>query len=200
MANVNLISARRAERVRMARIAKGMIGGLFGAGLLGLGSVGYMTARLIVENARTAAINEQLKDLRPVLEEIKSADRERLALQPKLQTLTEAQKTTNRWFGVMDGLKRAVPEQTWLTNLSVEGAVEGPRMLRINGMTVNQTRVGETMFRLTQQPDYYKQVDLRWTQTTRLEERDNVEFELAAHLNQPELDAKTGEANAPQTK
>jgi len=126
--------------------------------------------------------------------------KERDELKPKLTTLTDAQKSTNRWFGIMEGLKRAVPEQTWLTNVSVESAAEGPQTARINGMTTSQSRVGEAMFRLNQQGDYYKNVDLRYTQTTKIGEQDCVEFELAAHLNQPELEAKEDKNHATQSK
>jgi Tfp pilus assembly protein PilN len=117
-----------------------------------------------------------------------------------LRTLTDAQGRTGRWFGIMESLKRSVPDQTWLTNVAVEHVPDVPDTIRINGLTVNQARVGETMYRLTQQPQYYKTVDLRFTQTTKVDAHDNVEFELAAHLNQPELEAKVEQVNATKSQ
>jgi Tfp pilus assembly protein PilN len=98
---------------------------------------------------------------------------------------------------MMDGFKRAVPEQTWLTNVSVEKAAEN-KILKINGVTVSQSRVGETMYRLSQQPDFYSKVDLRYTQTMKSASEDNVEFELAAQLNLPQPE-KVVEGNAAKT-
>jgi hypothetical protein len=71
-------------------------------------------------------------------------------------------------------------------------------VLRVSGSTINQARVGETMYRLSQQPDYYSHVDLRFTRTARNEQGENVEFELAAQLVQPESKATKGSSNATQ--
>ncbi len=199
MANINLISARRAERVRLTRIAKGLVLGLVGSGVLSAGAVTFMLTRYLMAKTRVVAADARLAELRPILEEIESAERERTQLQPKLVTLSQAQKNTSRWFGIMEGLKRVVPQQTWLTGVTVEGNEEAGRVIRVNGITVNQSRVGETMYRLTQQPDFYSKVDLRYTRTTRVEEQENVEFELAAALNTPESEAKAKEPHATQT-
>jgi len=197
---MNLISARRAERVRLARIARGLAGALVVTGVVGMVTVAFSAGQFLVARARISQAEQELTRLKPVLAGIEAAEAERAVLKPKLATLTDAQKSTNRWFGIMDGLKRGVPDQTWLTNVSVETAADGPQVMRLNGMSVNQSRVGETMFRLNQQSDFYKNVDLRYTQTTKLDTTDVVEFELAAHLNQPELENKGNEGNATESK
>ncbi|MFN3648529.1 MAG: PilN domain-containing protein [Armatimonadota bacterium] len=199
MANINLISARRAERVRVAKVAKGLLIGLIVVSSLGLGSAAFMTGQIFIAGGRVTAAEKELEKLRPILDEIEAAEKERLALQPKLTTLTEAQQATNRWYGILEGLKRAVPEETWLTNLAVEKSGDGPQTLRINGMTASQTRVGETMYRLTQQPEHYAKVDLRYSETSRAQIADAVEFELAAQLFQPEK-SKTGAKDEAKTK
>lgn len=192
MANINLISARRAERVRFTRIARGMVLAVLGAAGLGLATSAYSVARLVMTNARLVQIEQKLTELRPVLAEIEANEAERRALMPKLVTLTQAQAATRRWFGMMEGLKRAVPDQTWFTNLAVESNAETGQRLKINGVTVNQTRVGETMLRLNQQAEYYSSVNLNYT--NRKGDVGEVEFELAAQLVQPQSEA----ANATQ--
>jgi Tfp pilus assembly protein PilN len=194
MANVNLISARRAERVKLTKIAKGMVAATAGAAGLGLLAILAVGGQLLNVGGKVAKADQQLEALRPIVAEVEAAQRERSLLSPKLVTLTEAQQQTRRWFGMMDGFKRAIPEQTWLTNVSVEKASEDEKLLKINGVTVNQSRVGETMYRLTQQPNFYKKVDLRYTQTTKTDLSDNVEFELAAHLNLPQPVKETQDA------
>ena len=197
MANVNLISARRAERVRLTKISKGMLVATVGVSALGLVAVLFVGGQVIATRARVAEADRELEKLRPIISEMESDQRERAVLLPKLATLTEAQLQSRRWFGMMEGFKRAVPEQTWLTNVSVERAGEN-QTLKVNGVTANQSRVGETMYRLSQQPDFYKKVDLRYTQTLKSEGTDNVEFELAAQLNLPEP-KKEGDADATKT-
>src|SRR5207249_1152722 len=93
-----------------------------------------------------------------------SAESERANLAPKLETLTLAQKRTRRWYDLLEGLKHAIPEETWLTTLAVEQAGDAPS-IKINGVTSNQARVGETMIRLNAQAEQYNKVDLRYTQT-----------------------------------
>jgi Tfp pilus assembly protein PilN len=199
MANVNLISARRAERVRLAKIARAVAGAVVVTGIIGFGTVAFAAGQFLVARSRIASAEAELVRLKPVLAGIEAAEAEREVLRPKLVTLTDAQKSTNRWFGIMDGLKRAVPDQTWLTNISVEAGAEGPGLLRINGMTTSQSRVGETMFRLNQQTDFYSGIDLRYTQVSKFDTVDAVEFELAAQLSQPEAEAKEGASNATQS-
>ena len=198
MANINLISARRGERVRLTKLSRGLLTAVVATSVLSAGAVTFMMTRLVFANARLGAAEARLAELRPVLQEIEDAERERAELKPKLTTLTDAQGRTSRWNGIMEGLKRVVPEQTWLTSISVEGQGEAARVMRVNGITINQSRVGETMYRLTQQPDFYNKVDLRYTRTTKLDQRDNVEFELAAELNQPELEKEKGEQDETQ--
>ncbi|MCC2669037.1 MAG: hypothetical protein K0Q72_1508 [Armatimonadetes bacterium] len=198
MANVNLISARRAERVRLTKISKGLVVGVIAAGAVSLLAILVVGGQVMSVRGQVAAVDRDLEKLRPIIQEMEADQKERGVLQPKLVTLTDAQQQTRRWFGMMEGFKRAVPEQTWLTNVSVEKSGESSKILKINGVTVNQSRVGETMYRLSLQPDYYSKVDLRYTQTLKSSLLDNVEFELAAQLNLPEPDKK-GDASATKT-
>lgn len=198
MANINLISARRADRLRMNKIARGMMGGLVGAVLLGLGSVTFNLVQYKLAEGRIATVDKHLNTLRPIRDRITAAEKQRMELLPKLKTLEEAQKKTERWRGMLAGFKQAVPEQTWLTSFALESASgDGPRTLRLNGVTVNHGRVGETMIRLLQQPQFYQKVDLRQSTTSSSETSTSIEFELAAQLYQPELQkAKEEKGNA----
>lgn len=187
MANVNLISARRAERVRLSRIARGLIGGIGLTLIVGLASAGTMTLRIMLVKNELAGIQRELERLAPIRKEIETNDGERLALKPKLDTLNEARLRTHRWWDILEGLKRAVPEQTWLTGISMEGRAETGPTLRMTGTTVSQERVGETMLRLSEQSAYYSKVDLRYTQASQGLFGDVVEFELASVLQPFEL-------------
>jgi Tfp pilus assembly protein PilN len=199
MANINLISVRRAERVRLTKITRGLLLTAVGTGAISFLLIGVMSTRLLSAQSSVRTAEAALSKLRPVLQQIENDERERTILGPKLTTLTDAQQTTLRWFGIMDSLKRAVPEQTWLTSISVEKSGDTQQMMKIDGVTANQSRVGETMYRLTLQPDFYKKVDLRFTQTTTSETGDNVDFELAAVLAQPEPVRKAGDAHEAKT-
>jgi Tfp pilus assembly protein PilN len=201
MPNINLISARRAERVRLTKVARGL--GVLTIVTAGLGVflVCFMFGQQIWVKQQIATQEQKLQELRPILQEIAAAEAERALLAPKLETLTQAQARTKRWFDVLEGLKHAVPEETWLTNFAVEQAGDAPS-LRLNGITSNQTRVGETMMRLNALVDQYDKVDLRYTQSTERSGVPGVEFELAAQLKPLQSPVQTpaaGGTNAPKT-
>jgi hypothetical protein len=78
----------------------------------------------------------------------------------------------------------------------VEGGREDAQTVRLNGVTETQSLVGETMLRLNA-TKLYQSVDLHFTQSGKLGERDTVEFEVAAHLppaEKPKNDAQPSEA------
>ena len=190
MANINLISSRRAERVRLARIARGLGVATIVVLTLGMGSAGFMFGQILMAGGQLAKAEAEMEQLRPILDEIAASEQRREQLKPKLETLTSAQLRTHRWWSVMEGFKRAVPGETWLTNMAVEKSSDDAQTVRLNGITANQARVGETMYRLSQQQEFYKKVDLRFTQVSQDPLDPKVEFELAAQMNPVEPETR----------
>jgi Tfp pilus assembly protein PilN len=86
-----------------------------------------------------------------------------------------------KWHEVLVSLKRTVPTRAYLTSLNVEGGREESQIVRLNGITETQSLVGETMLRLNA-TKLYESVDLHFTQSNKIGERDTVEFEVAARL------------------
>lgn len=197
MANINLISGRRAESVRMTQVAKGLFVLMVGCGLLAMAIMAFMLGQQFVADGHIREEKDKLAKLKPIIEEIDAAKRDRNNLLPKLETLTQAQKRTKRWWDVMEGLKHAIPEETWLTKFSVDQPGDAPT-LGISGVTTTQRRVGETMMLLSAQPEHFTRVDLRYTQQD--PNSDNVVFELAAQLVSLEPPKPEGEGDAPKAK
>src|SRR5688500_9065454 len=133
MANINLISSRRAERVRLTRTARGLSLTCLVATGLGLATVGFMGSQVFLAKSAVAGLDSELSKLRPIREQIEMDEKQRLALAPKIETLTQAQAATKRWFGMMEGWKRAIPDRTWLTNVSLEQGAGG-RAIKLNGV------------------------------------------------------------------
>src|SRR5687768_13286980 len=112
MANINLISSRRAERVRLARIARGLGVATIFVLTMGMASAGFMVGQLLMASGSLAKAEAEMEQLRPVLDEIAASEQRQAQLKPKLDTLTQAQVRTHRWWSVMEGFKRAVPGDT----------------------------------------------------------------------------------------
>jgi Tfp pilus assembly protein PilN len=194
MVSINMIAARRAERLRLARITRGLSLSAGVAGALLFAIFAGMSARILSVRFETGRVEGELVRLQPTLDRIAALNREREILKPKLVVLDDAQKGTLRWCSVLTDLQRSIPPQTWLTGLAVEGARDKEQTVRLNGVTVSQKLVGEAMLRLNQNR-LYKAVDLHFTQSGKVGERETVEFELAAHL-QPMEGAKNEVAQA----
>jgi Tfp pilus assembly protein PilN len=185
MISINMIAARRAERLRLARITRVLSMSALVAGSLVVVTFAGMSANLLKVRFEISRIEAELVRLQPTLDRIAALDRQLEALRPKLAVLDEAQEATLRWSDVMEDLKHSIPPQTWLTGLAVERGADEAQTVRLNGVTVSQKLVGEAMLRLNQNK-LYRAVDLHFTQSGKVGDRDTVEFELAAQLQPTE--------------
>lgn len=197
MVSINMIAARRAERLRLSQATRILSFGVCAALGLLLCVSGVMVGRVVAVGVATRHVEAELVKLQPTIERINAIDRERLLLQPQITVLDDAVTNTMRWHRVMADLQRSIPPQTWLTNLSVERQQEGQERVRLSGVTVSQKLVGEAMLRLNQN-QLYNGIDLHYTQSGKVGERTTVEFELAAHLKP--LKGDTNAVAAPKTQ
>lgn len=197
MISINMISSRRAEHLRMLRWVRalGLATTVVGAGVLVVNI--FVRAQIFATGAQLGAVQQELTRLKPALDRLNQVQQARDALKPKLLVLGKAQSDTMRWYDVLVSLKRTVPSQAWLTSLSVEGGRDEDQTVRLNGITASQSLVGETMLRLNA-TQLYQAVDLDYTQSGKMGDRDTVEFEVAAHL--PPVEKANYDANKAQTR
>ena len=182
MANINLISSYRLERMRLTRLARMLaIGEVFCVAVITIGML-FMGGQMLVTRRHVADATRRLDALKPAIRRIQDVDDQRRALAPKMVTLVEAQRNTQRWMGIMTSLQRSVPSDTWLTSLAVEGNPKDGYALKVNGVTHTQALVGETMLRLSQVREQYERVDLAYTRPLVVDRSARVEFELKAPL------------------
>jgi Tfp pilus assembly protein PilN len=197
MISVNMISARRAEHLRMLRWVRalGLATMVVGAGMVLVNIV--VRAQIFATGASLSDVNQELSRLKPALDRLDQIQQARATLRPKLVVLDKAQSDTMRWYGVLVSLKQTVPIHAWLTSLTVEGGRDEAQTVRLNGVTESQSMVGETMLRLNA-TKLYQAVDLDYTQSGKVGDRDTVEFEVAAHL--PPAENPKNDANTAQTR
>ncbi len=197
MISVNMMSARRAEHLRMLRWVRalGLTTMVVGAGMLVVNI--FVRAQIFATGASLNAVNQELSRLKPALDRLDQIQQARANLRPKLMVLDKAQSDTRRWYRVLVSLKRTVPTHAWLTSLNVEGGRDEAQTVRLDGVTESQSMVGETMLRLNA-TKLYQAVDLSYTQSGKTGDRDTVQFEVAAHL--PPAENPNNDANTAQTR
>jgi Tfp pilus assembly protein PilN len=181
MISINMISARRAEHLRMLRWVRalGLSATVVGGGMVAVNA--FVRCQIFATGAALGAVEHDLARLKPALDRLAQVQQARESLKPKLMILSKAQGDTTKWYDVLVSLRRTVPRRAWLTSLNVEGGREENQTVRLNGITDSQSTVGETMLRLNA-TKLYQAVDLHFTQAGKMGERDTVEFEVAAHL------------------
>ena len=100
MISVNMISARRAEHLRMLRWVRalGLATTIVGAGMLVVNIV--VRAQIFATGASLNEVNQELSRLKPALDRLDQIQQARANLRPKLMVLDKAQSDTMRWYGV----------------------------------------------------------------------------------------------------
>ena len=161
MPNINLISARRAEKKKVEQWTRQLFYGLVGSIGLFILLASYLgIQRLAMENERREA-EEALARLKPKLDRIAQINSDKAALAPKVNTLQQAKADTLRWRALLQVVSQSIPYDTWLSGIAATGAGEAT-VLRLTGSAASQSLVGETMLRLQQHP-LFKDVSLNYT-------------------------------------
>jgi Tfp pilus assembly protein PilN len=194
MPSVNMIAPRRADKRRRERDMRRLVVVIIVELIFAVGLGGWVGARMLTTSNRIADLNTEIAKLKPIVKQIEEYDKAKARLDPKLNLLNQAKDCTMRWYGVLDRLTQSMPDSTYLTrlNTSTEGKDESVVNVSLNGVSVSQERIGETMMRLHSIPEF-DTVNLHYTQNTAISGASAVEFEFGALLksDEPAKGAKT---------
>lgn len=134
---------------------------------------------LEAEESRLKA--EALKAV-PLIQKIDENKAKYLALAPRLQTLEDAQKTTQRWHNVLTHVSKVMPNNNWLTALRANTPDPAkPIGISFVGLSANNDLVGELMLRLQTSPDL-ENVELKFTQEKLITNFRLIEYQIEAGL------------------
>ncbi len=179
---INLIKEQRIEAQRRERQVQVALMATLGIGALCL----VTTAGLMLDGARLnmrgAALEQQIKDLEPLVAELDQNKAEIAVMQPKVKTLEEAQTASAQWGRVLAHMTTNTPEGTWLTNVKAfQQDRTKPMVLTFKGVSKSQDLVGDLILRLELSPDLEKAA-LKYTQPRPAEGQTLTEFEVEAEL------------------
>lgn len=179
---INLIQEQRlavkaAERqsrvILMAAVAVG------GVGFLASGYFMFESVRL---NGRAQALEAMKAKLEPTIKQVDLTKAEIAKLTPRLETLEQAQKNTEKWTRVLAHLTRNTPGGTWLTAVkTAQQDKTKPMMITVNGLSNSQEAVGMFILRLEASEDL-ENVTLRYTQERIIDAGKQFEFEVSGEL------------------
>jgi len=181
MPSVNMIAPRRAERMRLERDMRRLLVVIMAEIVLAVGLGGWTCTKLLTTRNRTSELKLQLARLQPVVKQIEGYEKATKKLMPKLELLNAAKDRTMTWCSILDRLTQSLPQSTYLTRVSTEQSNKknGGAKVTLNGVSISQSKIGETMMRLQNIPDF-KEVDLHFTQPTVVRKASAIEFEIGA--------------------
>lgn len=164
---------RRAHVLLMTTVAVGSLA------FLGAGYFMFETSRL---NAKAATLEQQKEKLAPTMKQVDDNKMEIAKLQPRLETLEQAQKNTEKWTQILSHLTKNTPKGTWLTAIkAVQQDKSKPLIVTVNGLSGSLEAVGMFQLRL-EACEELENATLKYTQERVVEGGKSIEFEIQSEL------------------
>jgi len=167
------IQERRAHVLLMTTVAVGALS------FLGAGYFMFETSRL---NAKASTLEQQKAKLAPTIKQVDSNKMEIAKLMPRLETLEQAQKNTEKWTQILSHLTRNTPGGTWLTSMKASQQDKTkPLMVTVTGLSGSLEAVGMFQLRL-EACEELENATLKYTQERMVEGGKQIEFEIQSEL------------------
>lgn len=172
-----LLVRQREQKIRILLLASVATGAF---AFLATGFYLFNTARYQV---MIGALEAKKATLEPLSKQLKSNERDQSVMEPKLTTLTDATKATEKWNRLMTHLTTNVPRTLWLTSIRTNQSTnpdEGTTVT-FGGYSLNHDDIGEFLLRLEACEDL-EGVNLKFSQERIVEKANFLEFEISATL------------------
>ena len=199
MPSINMIAPRRADKRRCERDMRRLVVVIIAELIFAVGLGGWGCTRLLTTSNRIADLNTEIAKLKPIVKQIEGYEKATHELEPKMNLLNQAKESTLRWYGALDRLTQSMPQSTYLTKVNTTTQADDESVINVtlNGLSVSQERIGETMMRLHAIPEF-ESVTLHYTQNTIAFGAPAVEFEIDAALRSspPQADERRATTDA----
>ena len=182
MPQINLVHDRQLATHRNERKSRYLFFasvGVAGIAVLVFGSLTLQAEGLARDKARLSA---QLSKLKPLVGQTEANEREIGALMPRVQTLEDAQKSSDKWAHILAHLAHNTPTGVWLTALrgSADDAKK-PIAVTIMGKGNDQKLIADLIMRAQSLPDL-ENVNLKYSELQPGNDSNAIEFEFGGDL------------------
>jgi len=183
MPSINMIAPRRAEKKRLESNIRKLLLVIIVEIAVVVSISGLLVTRVYRTQTCISNLDKQLAKLQPTVDKIKNYEKSTKELEPKLEVLNKAKADTSKWCRILHDLSISLPEKTWLTRFSTSNSQKSETIIvNLNGMSSDQSQVGQTMLRIHDMVADLENVDLNYTKKLSNERLDAVEFEVVADI------------------
>jgi Tfp pilus assembly protein PilN len=182
MPYINLIQEQRSFARKSEMRTRACFFAFVGIAFVSVGAYGSLYLQSADLASQEAKLQAELQQLEPIKKKIEENQKVQNELQPRLTSLEDAQKLTDRWIHILNHLTTQTPSNVWLTNMRSAGTDQNkPVSVTVNGMSTSQTNVGEFMMR-AQNESNLDNVTLNRTEEKPTVAGPAIEFEIVADV------------------
>jgi type IV pilus assembly protein PilN len=131
-----------------------------------------------------ARIDQQNKQLKKKIGQVKDFEKKKADLEKKLAVLTKLKENKSGPVHLLDELSNALPERLWITNFTEKGG-----SISISGIADSENTVAVFMETLEASP-YYRGIQLAVTEQTKIADMKMQKFSLKCSAEKPAADRK----------
>lgn len=183
MLHVNLIADRRLQALRAQRSLRLVSMGLLSLAVLLLVSYSLVATRLSRVQDDSVALGQAVRALAPEVEAVKSLQREKQQLAPRVELHRLSALNNQAWGQVLSLLSERRPSGLWLTEAEAPDRKTGETViLTLRGSSTSGTLVGQYLDRLNESPWFAGALELRFTRTRPSGATSVVDFEITGPL------------------
>lgn len=183
MPSINMIAPRRAEKKRLESNVRKLLLVIIVEIAVVVSISGLLVSRVYGTQSGISSLDKQLAKLQPTVDKITGYEKSTKELEPKLDALNQAKADTSKWCRVLHDLSISLPDKTWLTRISTTNNPNSKTIVvSLNGMSSDQSQVGQTMLRMHDMVADFENVDLNYTQKSAMGQINAVEFEMVAGI------------------
>jgi len=179
---INLIQEQRMLVKAGERRSHVLLMASVGIGALAFLGAGYFTFEASRLNAAANTLEQLKAKLEPTMKLVDANNAEIGKLKPRLETLEQAQKNTEKWTQILQHLTKNTPSGTWLTAIkAAQQDKTKPLIVTVNGLSGSLEAVGMFQLRL-EACEQLENASLKYTQERMGDGGKQIEFEIQAEL------------------
>ena len=179
---INLIHEQRLQAQRNEKRSKGSFIALVAISSFVVVGWGFITFQIDRARSEQARLRGEIQRQTPIISEISLNEKANMILEPKVKTLEDGQKLTDKWSRILAHMAVQTPKGVWLTALrSASIDEENPTTVSLVGLSPDQSPVGEYILRLQNAKDL-ESVNPKNTHPKDFGGKPMVEFEITAQI------------------
>jgi Tfp pilus assembly protein PilN len=182
MPQINLIYDKQVAVHQNERKVRGLFFTSVGIGVASVLLFGSLQLQAEVIRRDESQLNLKLSKLKPLVALTEANEKLTSSLLPRLQTLENAQKTSDKWAHILAHFTHNTPDGVWLTG--VKGASDDPKKpisVTFDGKGADQKMIADLMLRAEGLPDLTN-VNLKYSELRPGAEGTSIDFEVGAEV------------------